>query len=342
MESLLKRHFWVVNLLGLGLLAWLAAGAVGAFAGVQLSQALRGKNDTQVTAAAGESLLTKRLRDGRLSEESGAVMAGMSLFLIQEPVEPEEPEEEPLESSDEAAAAAAAPPEPSFEPTTLPIKLLGTMVVQPASWSSASVELEKGGQTVVSVGQELLDGQAKVYAIRRNFIVLQESDKLTVAKVAPVGDGGGAGADGQPPIPGGGGLRPPPVAGQPPKTAEATPNNEPTSGGVTKVAEGAYTMDRSHVNEKLKDVSALSREARVVPNYKNGKYEGFRMIGMQDSGLFRSIGFENGDVVQAVNGERIDSPNKALALYDALKNKSRLTVLVERGGVLRTMRYTVK
>lgn len=340
METLLKRHFWVVNLLGLGLLAWLAAGAVGAFAGVQLSQAFRGKSDTQVTAAAGESLLTKRLRDGRLREESGAVMSGMSLFLIQEPEQPEEPEEEPLEPADEAAAAAA-PPEPSFEPTTLPIKLLGTMVVQPASWSSASVEVDKGTQTVVSVGQELLSGQAKVYAIRRNFIVLQESDKLTVAKLAPVGDAGGPGADGQPPMPGGG-LRPPPAAGQPPKTAEATPNNEPTSGGVTKVAEGAYTMDRSHVNEKLKDVSALSREARVVPNYKNGKYEGFRMIGMQDSGLFRSIGFENGDVVQAVNGERIDSPNKALALYDALKNKSRLTVLVERGGVLRTMRYTVK
>jgi general secretion pathway protein C len=341
METLLKRHFWVLNLLGLGILAWLAAGALSAFAGVQLSQALRGNDKSQLAAAEGESLLDKRLRDGRLREESGAVMSGMSLFLIQEPEPEPEPEEDPLENTDEAAATQGEP-EPTFEPTTLPIKLLGTMVVQPASWSSATVEVEKANNTVVSVGAELLGGQAKVYAIRRNLIVLQESDKLTIARLTqPDAGGAGPGADGQP-VPPGGGLRPPPAGGMPPRTTEATPNNEPKSGGVQKVAEGAYTMDRAHVNEKLKDVSALSREARVVPNYKNGKYEGFRMIGMQDTGLFREIGFENGDVVQAVNGERIDSPNKALALYDALKNKSRLTVLVERGGVLRTMRYTVK
>ena len=64
--------------------------------------------------------------------------------------------------------------------------------------------------------------------------------------------------------------------------------------------------------------------------------------GMGGGSLFSDIGFLNGDIVQAINGERIDSPNKALALYEALKNKARVTVLIERDGQPKTIRYTIR
>jgi len=334
METLFKRHFWVINLVGLALIAWLSAGSINAFVGMLLAKSGHGADRELKAPAGGDGALQKRLRDSRLNEVSGANIAGRSIFFNEEPPPPEE------EIADESATDEAkkdGPIDNSYEPTALPIKLIGTMVVTPETWSSASVEIEKGTQKVVNVGVDLLSGQAVVYAIRRNYLVLKEGDKLTIAPLfaaAPAGTN----PDGSP------------IPNAPPRTPTPPPENKrqssnlrsPDSEGVKKVGDTSYQLDRPHINDKLKDLAALGQQARVVPNYHNGKYEGFRMIGMQGDSLFKSIGFENGDIVQAINGDQIDSPNKALALYDALKNKSRLTVLIDRGGVVKTLRYTIR
>lgn len=339
METLLKRHFWAINLAALAAIAYFAAGSVNALIGLQLSKASRPDDKSQVVASADESPLTKKLRDGRLREESGAVMAGRRPFWQEEPAPPEPP---PEELPPESAGGPETPPEPSFDPTTLPIKLLGTMVVAPETWSSASVEVERTSQKIVNVGMELLGGQATVYAIRRNYLVLKEGDKLTVAKL--FADEAQQAAGGAPlppgaavPVPGAG--RAPGAPVRPTPAAMAGGAEAP---GVKKVGDGVYNLERSNVNEKLKDVSTLGTQVRIVPNYRGGKYEGFRMIGMGGGSLFSDIGFLNGDIVQAINGERIDSPNKALALYEALKNKARMTVLIERDGQPKTLRYTIR
>jgi general secretion pathway protein C len=339
METLLKRHFWAINLAALAAIAYFAAGSVNALIGLQLSKASRPDDKSQVVASADESPLTKKLRDGRLREESGAVMAGRRPFWQEEPAPPEPP---PEELPPEGAGGPETPPEPSFDPTTLPIKLLGTMVVAPETWSSASVEVERTSQKIVNVGMELLGGQATVYAIRRNYLVLKEGDKLTVAKLfadeAQQAAGGAPLAPGAAvPVPGAG--RAPGAPVRPTPAAMAGGVDPP---GVKKVGDGVYNLERGNVNEKLKDVTTLGTQVRIVPNYRGGKYEGFRMIGMGGGSLFSDIGFLNGDIVQAINGERIDSPNKALALYEALKNKARLTVLIERDGQPKTLRYTIR
>lgn len=335
METLLKRHFWAINLLGLAVVAWLAAGSINALIGVQLSKAARSDDKPQIATAGGESPLAKRLRDGRLRDESGAIMSGRSMFMMPEPEPEPEPEAEPDPGG--VDGAVAPPPEPTLEPTTLPIKLLGTMVVTPDAWSSASVELEKTTQRIVNVGMDLLDGKATVYAVRRNYLVLREGAKLTVAPLYPKDPAAAAGDPANPGATPGG--RPAQPAPPPPRTSDA---GEPTPPGVKRLADGAYQLDRANVNDKLKDVTQLGTQVRIVPNYRGGKYEGFRMIGMNSGSLFSDIGFTNGDVVQAVNGEKIDSPNKALALYEALKNKARLTVLIERDGQPKTLRFTIR
>ena len=337
METLFKRHFWVINLVGLGLIAWLSAGSINAFVGMLLAKAGHNAERELKAPAGGDGALQKRLRDSRLNEVSGANIAGRSIFFNEEPPAPEE--EIVDESATDEAAKKEGPIDNSYEPTALPIKLIGTMVVTPETWSSASVEVEKGTQKVVNVGVDLLSGQAVVYAIRRNYLVLKEGDKLTIAPLFTATPAGGTNPDGTP-IPG---MPPPRAPTPPPESKRQSSSQQPgDSEGVKKVGDTSYQLDRPHINEKLKDLAALGQQARVVPNYHNGKYEGFRMIGMQGDSLFKNIGFENGDVVQAINGDQIDSPNKALALYDALKNKSRLTVLIDRGGVVKTLRYTIR
>lgn len=331
MELLLKRHFWLINLVGLGLIAWLLAGSVTSFVGMLLTKAGRRDDKAAVSAAAGEAALAQRLRDGRMREESGAIVAGRSIFLTEDPLVEEPPPEEeapPIEKPE-------GPIEPTYDPTTLPLKLMGTMVVTPATWSSATIEVERQNQKIVTIGTELLNGQATVYAIRRNYVVLKEGDKLTIAPLYPK-DPSTTTASAEPtPMP-----TPMPTPDRPQRAVVAPAGQE--SEGVRRVSDSAWQLGRGHINDKLQNVAQLGAEVRVVPNYHNGKYDGVRMIGMKESSLFKSIGFENGDILQAVNGDRIDSPNKALSLYEALKNKSRLTVLIERGGVAKTLRYTIR
>ena len=342
METLIKRHFWVINLLALGVIAWLAASSVNAGIGVMLAKAGRGDEKVAIAPAAGETRVQKRLTDGRMHEESGALVYGRSVFLIEEIAEPVV-EEKPEDGTDgEGAEKPAEIIDPSYEVTTLPIKLLGTMVVKPAAFSSASVEIDKKEQKVASVGTILLDGKAEVVAISRNYLVLKEDSRLTVAPLFTGKEGEAPPQPGQP----GQAMNTAPVnpmsdrANSRPPTTPAVKAVQPA--GVKKISESSWKLDRAHVNDKLKDVSRLGSEVRPVPNYHNGKYDGVKMMGMNDTSLFKEIGFENGDILQAVNGERMDSPNKALALYEALKNKSRLTVLIERDGIAKTLRYTVQ
>ncbi len=330
MENLLKRHFWVVNVIGLAVIAFLLAGSVNGFVGMQLAAVGRSPLDVDGVGG-GESRLAARLRAARSDPGAGGMMAARSPFLLDEPIdEVEEPEELPPEDEVDAEVEL----DHSYDVTTLPVKLLGTMVVWPAQYSSATVKVERDDHKIVTPGFELLGGQATVQEIHRTYVVLKESGKLTIAPLwdRPKGasSSGGQAARADP--------------AQPSKrTAQNASRKTPkTANGVRRISDTSYIIERGMIDKKLKNLAKLGSQARVVPNYHSGRYDGFRMIGMGSNSLFRDIGFTNGDIVKVINGNRIDSPNKALALYDALKNKSRLTVQLERGGMLKTMRFRVR
>lgn len=336
METLLKRHFWALNLVGLAVIAYLLAGSLNGFVAMQLAS----KSSADVSIAGlkskdSKSRLEMRLASARASDSAAGRMDGASPFLIEEISE--EPEELPEEEPEELEETPDEPGEleASYEVTSLPIKLLGTLVVVPSEYSSATVELERKDQKIVTPGFDLLGGQAKVHAIRRTYLILEESGKLTIAPLWPRPNAPKATA----------GRTSPSRPAKPATTsARAKPRaaKRQVAEGVRKISDTSFQIERSVINKKLKNLGSLGQQARVVPNYHNGKYDGFRMIGMRGDSLFAGIGMKNGDIIKVINGNRIDSPNKALALYEALKNKSRLTVQIERGGMLKTLRYIVR
>ena len=96
------------------------------------------------------------------------------------------------------------------------------------------------------------------------------------------------------------------------------------------------------LDEQLQDLSKLGTQARVVPNYRNGKYEGFKLVGVRPGSLYRAIGVRSGDVIKSINGNAIDSPNKALDLFDKLKNSSHIDLDIERRGQPKQFAYDIK
>jgi general secretion pathway protein C len=84
-------------------------------------------------------------------------------------------------------------------------------------------------------------------------------------------------------------------------------------------------------------------QARMVPNFTpDRQVDGFRIFQIRPGSIFQKLGLRNGDVIQRVNGIKLDDPTKGLELFTALKNLSNFTIDLKRNNVNMTMTYTVK
>jgi general secretion pathway protein C len=111
--------------------------------------------------------------------------------------------------------------------------------------------------------------------------------------------------------------------------------------GVRQVADNRYEIDRNVIDSTLSNLNNIATQARIVPSFKNGVANGFKLFSIQPGSLYASIGIENGDVIQRVNGYEINSPEKALELYQRLRESAHVTIELERGGQAIQKEYNV-
>jgi general secretion pathway protein C len=332
MSALFKKYLWVVNLAFVAALAWLAASAVGAVAGASLFLV----PEPPKSSTEGEDAAI--LATGRVAGElqAATTLSERKVFDLadhtEEPAEVvEEGEEKPPEID----------PNAELTESELPIELLGTLVHNDAETSMATLAID-GKNELAWVGTSLLDGQAEVVAIAPRHIIVKEATVLKVVKLwsdkaaTPAPDR--AGIPGSPRDPGGA----QPARPRPVPQADAGEDKPDYAAGVKKTGPYDYELDKGMLDQQLQDLSALGTQARVVPNYRNGKYEGFKLVGVRPGSLYRSIGIRSGDVIKSINGRPIDSPNKALELFDQLKSSSALNVEIERRGQPKQLNYSIK
>jgi general secretion pathway protein C len=96
------------------------------------------------------------------------------------------------------------------------------------------------------------------------------------------------------------------------------------------------------LEENLQDLSKLGMQARIVPNYEGGRYAGFRLVGVRPDSIYKAIGLQSGDLIRRVNGSDIDTPNKAIELFEQLRNSPSISLDIERRGQKVTQMYQIK
>jgi len=104
--------------------------------------------------------------------------------------------------------------------------------------------------------------------------------------------------------------------------------------GVRQIGDNRYEVDRKVIDTTLGDLNQIATQARIVPSFKNGTANGFKLFSIQPGSLYASLGIENGDVVQRVNGYELNSPEKMLDLLQKLKDTGHVVLESERGGQL--------
>ncbi|HET6438469.1 MAG TPA: type II secretion system protein GspC [Anaeromyxobacter sp.] len=122
------------------------------------------------------------------------------------------------------------------------------------------------------------------------------------------------------------------MAGVPNLGTAPVPRPGPGIDGIRSVGQNLYQIDRKVLDGLLGDFNQLATQARIVPSFKNGVANGFKLFSIQPGSIYSAIGVENGDVIQRVNGYEINSPEKALELYQKLRESSHVTIELERNG----------
>jgi general secretion pathway protein C len=112
--------------------------------------------------------------------------------------------------------------------------------------------------------------------------------------------------------------------------------------GVKKLAEDNYEIRRSTLESMLGDTARLTSAARPIVEIRDGRPVGFRLMAVRTDGPLGQLGLRNGDVVSAINGLALTSPEQALEVYLKLRSASHVTINVERDGRRQTQEYRIR
>jgi general secretion pathway protein C len=219
------------------------------------------------------------------------------------------------------AAAPVVQQGPVWNPvptrTSLRGSLIGTSVADPPQYSLVEImNPDLGEPQVFTVGASYLG--ARIYQIDKDRVLFVNNG---------VNEYMDNGAPGAPNL----GVQPVP---QPPQAAN--------DGSVKQLSENQYVIAKSTINDALTNLSQLATQARIVPSFKNGVANGFKLFSIVPDSLYSKIGVQNGDVIHRINGYEMSSPDKALEIYQKLRDANRIEIELERRGDTVRKSYSIE
>lgn len=198
--------------------------------------------------------------------------------------------------------------------SSLPLNLLGVIVVQDELKSIASVE-DKGANQVLAVRvNELITPEALVQKIESNKVIFYNKNSGKKEFIAFAEN-----------------IIAPSVR---PKSSAGT--------GIQKASETNYQIERAEVDKTLANLNEVLTQARCVPNFENGRASGYRCFQIVPNSIYDKLGMKDGDVICGINGQTINDPGKAFEIFGQLRTMSSVELCLKRGNQVMNMHYDLR
>jgi len=313
MDSFVKKYSWVLALLGIALCASFLGRAA---ASVLVATMLSGDGPASVRRASAKppATETERSKDIEFILRRNIFCSTCAPIVLT----PDQPEEGP-----------AGPVDTTPQRSSLNLQLLATMVSPgDREWSMAVIRDNGSERKEVGIyrrGNHLPQGGAIVAQVvegRVYMVVGKRTEYLEEGNTPP----------------------PPPTvvgAAAEPMPGDPTGLEKDIDKGV-RCSGNNCEVDRSLIDKILTNTTALATSARFVPSIKDGKPNGFKVFAIRPGSVFAKIGMQNADLIKAINGLEMSSPDKALEAYTKLKSASHLTVQLERRNENITLDYQIR
>ncbi len=224
----------------------------------------------------------------------------------------------------EVAGPNMDPSLPAMSAPKMPLNqtLLGTMVGNEAE-SYAVIEDSKTREQLLYRIGDILGEDARIMKISRNKVVVRRGGEDEILEVSLFPEENKPVSQAAPTV-----LTP---------SAPSAPGNNIRAAGKNR-----WVMDRREIENAVDNLPALLTKARIVPNFSEGKPDGFRIFAITEDSLYSKIGLQNGDVLHRVNGIEVKDPQNFLKVFEQLKDENAITVDLVRNNQKETFSYEIR
>lgn len=101
------------------------------------------------------------------------------------------------------------------------------------------------------------------------------------------------------------------------------------------------TIGRDLIDKTLEDIQGVMKNVRIRPHFADGRADGLLIYGIRPGSVFADMGLKNGDIVREVNGTPTVVEEDALKIYEDLENASSARVVISRRGARKELIYHV-
>lgn len=109
-----------------------------------------------------------------------------------------------------------------------------------------------------------------------------------------------------------------------------------------QIGERDYILDSRKIQQSLENPEQILTDARLLPNIKDGKQQGFSISEVVPGGIYNSLGLRNGDILLRINGLEISNPEVAIQAMSALKGMNNINLDIIRDSQNMSMNYRIK
>jgi general secretion pathway protein C len=226
--------------------------------------------------------------------------------------------------SDSGAAAvhvSSQADEKGHQASTVSLKdfvLIGTI----AAGRNSLALLRQGKETnVYRLGDEITAGVA-IEEILRNTVILvfRDGSRQTLTIIESPAESS--------------------VAATPPRsTSSSSPPASENYSGIKQVGETSWVIPGEVVELARDNFAELLKQARMEPHIVEGKTDGFVVRMIRPRSFLDQLGLRRGDVVVAINDVQLDSPEKALQIFQQLREARDIKVDLVRNDQSLTLEY---
>ena len=176
---------------------------------------------------------------------------------------------------------------------------------------------------LINTGRELdvyrlgdsLPGDGTVEDIQRNLVNIRNRDS-SISTLEILDDSAGA-----------------PLASRAPESTSAE------SPEVRQVGENRWLIPAETAERTRQNLAEELRLAQMQPRIVDGQTNGFLIRMIRRNSILNKLGMRRGDVILSVNDMSLDSPEKALQVFQQLREARQIVVAVERQGEAMTFAY---
>ena len=126
-----------------------------------------------------------------------------------------------------------------------------------------------------------------------------------------------------------------------PSPAPAAAQQAESPYSIRAIGENQWVIPKESAEAARSNLNELLRQSRMEPRIVNGQTQGFIVRMIRPNTFLDMLGIQRGDILLEINDINLDSPEKALQIFQQLREATRIDVGLLRGGQRMTFEYEI-